>query len=125
MKRALGELETRLFAYSQMRNLRTVRLGELGEPLRLTPQQELKLLGRLSRAGMIARVSRGVYLLPARLPLGGRWSPDETLALNTLIEDRQGRYQITGPNAFNRYGFDEQIPTRVYAYNNRLSGDRT
>src|SRR5204862_7387624 len=37
----------------------------------------------------------------------------------------QGQYQICGPNAFNRYGFDEQVPTRVYAYNNRISGERT
>ena len=41
------------------------------------------------------------------------------------MDDRQGRYQICGPNAFNRYGFDDQIPTRVYAYNNRISGERT
>ncbi|MDZ7619618.1 MAG: hypothetical protein U1E05_21675, partial [Patescibacteria group bacterium] len=27
--------------------------------------------------------------------------------------------------AFQRYGWDEQIPNRVYAYNNRISGDRT
>jgi predicted transcriptional regulator of viral defense system len=44
--------------------------------------------------------------------------------LNTLIRDRGGRYQICGPNAFNRYGFDEQVPNRVYAYNNRISGER-
>jgi predicted transcriptional regulator of viral defense system len=41
------------------------------------------------------------------------------------MEDQDGRYQICGPNAFNRYGFDEQVPTRVYAYNNRLSRERT
>ncbi len=76
-------------------------------------------------SGLIVRVRRGLYLVPPRLPLGGVWSPDETLALNTLIADRQGRYQICGPNAFSRYGFDEQLPTRIYAYNNRLSGDRT
>ena len=74
---------------------------------------------------MIARVRPGFYLVPERLPLGGSWSPDETLALNTLIRDRKGRYQICGPNAFNRYGFDDQIPNRVYAYNNRISGERT
>jgi predicted transcriptional regulator of viral defense system len=73
---------------------------------------------------MIAQVRRGLYLVPDRLPLGGRWSPDEVLALTALMEDQKGRYQICGPNAFNRYGFDEQVPTRVYAYNNRLSGDR-
>ena len=64
-------------------------------------------------------------MVPPRLPLGGKWSPDEILALNALMEDQQGRYQICGPNAFNRYGFDEQVPTRVYAYNNRLSGERS
>ncbi|HOB74629.1 MAG TPA: hypothetical protein PKG54_08880 [Phycisphaerae bacterium] len=124
MKTRLGPLETRLLAYAQMRRLQTVRLGELAEPLRLSARQELKLLSRLTRAGMVARVRRGLYLLPPRLPLGGSWSPDEILALNTLIQDRQGSYQICGPNAFNRYGFDNQVPTRVYAYNNRLSGDR-
>ncbi|MBM4081089.1 MAG: hypothetical protein FJ278_15405 [Planctomycetes bacterium] len=68
---------------------------------------------------------RGLYLVPPRLPLGGKWSPDDALALNTLMEDQEGRYQICGPNAFNRYGLDEQVPTRVYVYNNRLSGERT
>jgi len=41
------------------------------------------------------------------------------------MEDVKGRYQICGPNAFNRYGFDEQVPSRVYAYNNRISGERS
>lgn len=39
-------------------------------------------------------------------------------------EDRRGAYQISGPNAFQRYGWTEQVPNRVYAYNNRISGDR-
>jgi hypothetical protein len=46
--------------------------------------------------------------------------PDEALALNALTEDRRGRYQICGPNAFSRFGFEEQVPTRVYGYNNRI-----
>ncbi len=121
----LGELERRLLGYAQMRRLCTVRLGELAGPLRITPTQERYLLSRMSKAGLLARVRRELYLVPPRLPLGGTWSPDEILALDTLIADRQGRYQICGPNAFNRYGFDEQVPTRTYAYNNRLSGDRT
>jgi predicted transcriptional regulator of viral defense system len=41
------------------------------------------------------------------------------------MADKGGCYQICGPNAFNRYGFSDQIPNRVYAYNNRLSGERT
>ncbi len=94
-------------------------------PLRITPTQEAKLLSRLVKAGLIARVWRGLYLVPERLPLGGKWSPDEALAITSLMDARKGRYQICGPNAFNRYGFDDQVPTRVYAYNDRLSGERT
>ena len=124
MKKNLGQQETQLLAYLQLRKQRTVRTGELTEPLQITREQERELFRRMSRGGLIARVRPGLYLVPALLPLGGSWSPDETLALNTLMEDRKAKYQICGPNAFNRYGFDEQIPTRVYAYNNRISGDR-
>lgn len=121
----LGPLETQLFAYTQMRRARVLRTGDLTGPLRISAKQERELFSRLTRAGLIAQVRRSLYLVPDRLPLGGKWSPDEILALNTLMEDQDGRYQICGPNAFNRYGFDEQVPTRVYAYNNRLSRERT
>ncbi len=124
MNRRLGQLETQLFAYVQMRRLRTLATGDVTGPLQISAKQERELFSRLFRSGMIAQVRRGLYLVPERLPLGGKWSPDETLALNTLMEDQEGHYQICGPNAFNRYGFDEQVPTRVYAYNNRISGDR-
>ena len=124
MKQRLGKLETQFFAYVQMRRLRTIRPGEIASPLQLTLEQERKLLSRLAQAGMIARVQRGLYLVPERLPLGGKWSPDSILVINMLMEQRQGRYQICGPNAFNRYGLDEQIPVRMYAYNSAISGDR-
>ena len=42
----------------------------------------------------------------------------------TLIEDQGGRYQVCGPGAFYRYGWDNQIQNRLYAYNNRISGER-
>lgn len=125
MKTKLGRQETQMLAYLQMRKRRTVRTGELTGPLQLTRDQERELFRRMARGKLIVRVRPGLYLVPAQLPLGGSWSPDETMALNTLMEDRQGRYQICGPNAFNRYGFDDQVPTRVYAYNNRISGERT
>ena len=124
MAKQLGQLESLLFAHVQMRGLRVVRSGDLTGPLRISTKQERELLSRMARSGIIAQVRRGLYLVPERLPLGGKWSPDESLALNTLMEDCQGRYQVCGPNAFLRYGFDEQVPARVYAYNDRLSGDR-
>ena len=124
MKQTLGNLERQLFAYAQMRGLRTLRTGDLTDAIGISTKQESKLFTRLSKAGMIAQARRGLYLIPQRLPLGGIWSPSEILALNTLISEQKGRYQICGPNAFNRYGYDDQVPNRVYAYNNRMFGER-
>ncbi|MBI4560622.1 MAG: hypothetical protein HY724_01155 [Candidatus Rokubacteria bacterium] len=125
MKQRLGRQETQMLAYLHMRKQSAVRTGELTGPLRLSRAQEREIFRRMARGGLIARVRRGLYLVPQQLPLGGSWSPDEALVLQTLFEDRHGHYQICGPNAFNRYGFDEQVPTRVYAYNNRISGERS
>lgn len=124
MKSMIGRQEAQVLAYAQMRRLQVVRAGDLREPLSLTAPQERKVLSRLSQAGMIARVWRGVYLVPPRLPLGGKWSPGEFLALDTLMATVGGTFQVCGPNAFNRYGLDEQVPNRLYACNNRLSGER-
>jgi len=115
MKRKIGRLEAQVLAYSQMRKLRVVETGELRGPLNLTVLQERKVLSRLSRAGMIARVWRGVYLVPPRLPLGGKWSPGEFLALATLMETLRGKWQVCCPHAFNSSGPDEQLPNRPYA----------
>lgn len=124
MATGLGKLETQLFAYIQMRQLQTVRCGQVSDALGITVQQERELLSRLARRKLITRVRRGLYLVPSRLPPGGKWSPGEFLALATLIEDQGGRYQICGPSAFSRYGWDDQVPNRLYVYNNRISGDR-
>ena len=124
MKRRLGNLERQLFAYAQLRKVRELRTGQLTRPLGITAKQERELYSRLARAGLIAQVRRGLYLVPRELPLGGAWTPDDALALNTLMADRGGRYQICGPNAFHRYGLSDQVPNRVYAYNNSLSGER-
>jgi len=125
MARKLGKLEAAALAYVQMRDLRTVETGDLAAALRITEKQECELLSRMARAGMIAKVRNGLYLFPAKLPLGGVWTPEEATVINALMTDRRASYQITGPNAFNRYGYDEQIPSRVYIYNDAISGDRS
>ena len=124
MSATLGKIQTQFFAYVQMRRLQTVGTGELVRAWGITPQKERELLSRLARRSLIARVRRGLYLVPPRLPPGGKWSPNEFLALTTLIEDQGGRYQVCGPSAFYRYGWDNQIPNRLYAYNNRITGQR-
>ena len=124
MVTSLQKLETQFFAFIQARNLTSIKTGDLTEALGLTQEQERELLSRLSRSGLIARVRRGLYLVPPRVPPGGKWSPSEALALTTLIEDQNSKYQVCGPNTFYRYGWDDQVPNRVYAYNNKISGER-
>ena len=124
MGKGLSELESKSLAIAQNRQIQQIRTGDLVNMLDITVEQERKVLSRMARRGLAARVRRGLYLLPAVLPLGGRWSPGEALALTTLMQDQEGQFQICGPNAFHRYGWDEQVPNRIYAYNNRISGDR-
>ena len=125
MKSRLGRQEMQFLAYAQLRRLRTIRAGEMAAPLRLTRAQERELFRRLIRGRLIARVRPGLYLVPPTLPLAGSWTPNEALALRTLLADRRGRYQVCGPGAFIRYGFDNQVPSRIAVYNNRISGVRT
>src|SRR5271170_1001294 len=124
MTTSLGRLETQLLAYVQSRKRQSVTAGEFVNALGWTAVQERRVLSRLAGKGLIVRVRPGLYLVPDRLPPGGRWSPGEFLALSTLMSDRGGRYQISGPNTFYRYGWTDQVPNRLYAYNNRISGDR-
>jgi len=125
MSRGLSELESRTMALVQNRRIQQIRTGDLVRMLGITSEQERQVLSRMARRGLAARVRRGLYLLPMVLPLGARWSPGEALALTALMQDRDGQYQICGPNAFHRYGWAEQVPNRVYAYNNRISGDHS
>lgn len=120
----LGNLSSRFFAYAQLRKKDIIRTGELAPVLGITESKERSLLHRLSKSGWIVRLKRGVYLVPPRLPAGGKYSPGVALILQKLMEQQDGRYQICGPSAFNFYGLDDQIPSVTYAYNNRISGSR-
>jgi predicted transcriptional regulator of viral defense system len=124
MPAVLGPLETKLLTYAQSRTTPSLATGDMVKALGWTVEQEREVLSRLSRKDILVRVRPGLYLVPRRLPPGGRWSPGEFLALTTLMQDRGGRYQISGPNAFYRYGWTEQVPNRLYVYNNRISGNR-
>ena len=124
MARKLGQLETAALSLAQMRDLRTLQVGQLASGLRISAKQERELLSRMSRSGLIANVRKGLYLFPPKLPLGGIWTPDEATAINALMADRNARYQITGPKAFNRYGYSEQLPSLTTIYNDALSGER-
>ena len=120
----LGELSSRFFAYIQLKQKDTVRTGELSPVLGITESQERSLFHRLANTGWIVRLKRGVYLVPPRIPAGGKYSPGIALILQKLMQEQGGKYQICGPTAFNFYGFDDQMPNVTYVYNNRISGRR-
>lgn len=124
MKTNLGPLEMKIIGYAQMCKLKMVTIGELVIPLGVTTKQVGESLSRMARAGVIARIRPGLYLVPEKLPPGGLWAPSEYAALDAFMRDKGARYQICGPNAFNQWGFDNQIPNRLYAYNNCISGER-
>lgn len=121
----LGNLSLRFFAYVQLKKKDIVRTGELAPILDITGAQESDLFRRLSNSGWIVRLKRGVYLVPPRIPAGGKYSPGADLILQKLMEEKDGKYQICGPTAFNFYGLNDQIPNVTYVYNNRISGGRT
>jgi predicted transcriptional regulator of viral defense system len=121
----LGSLSARFFSYVQLKRLDIVRPGEIAPILDISASQERDLFRRLSDSGWILRLKRGVYLVPPRIPAGGKYSPGSALILQKLMEEKQGRYQICGPSAFNFYGLDDQIPSVTYLYNNRISGKRS
>jgi len=121
----LGDLSARFFAYAQLKKMDIVRTGELAPVLNITESQERDLLRRLAKSGWIVRLKRGSYLVPPRIPAGSKYSPGVALILQKLMEEQDGRYQICGPTAFCFFGFDNQIPSVTYAYNNRISGSRT
>ena len=124
MAKQLGKFETQLFAYAQQQRKEILKTGDIVPILNITSKQERELFSRLARSGIIVRLVRGVYLIPKRIPPGGKWSPSEYVILNKLMGEIDGTYQISGLNAFNFYGFSDQIPNRVYAYNNKLSCER-
>ncbi len=125
MSAIVGDLETQLIAYAQMRQQQVVQSEDVMQALGLSAAQASGLLSRLARRRFIAKVRRGLYLLPKRIPPGGCWTPSEFLALVTLMDDRAANYQICGPATFHRYGWVEQVPNRLDVYNDAISGSRT
>ena len=121
----LGNLSVSFFAYVQLKNLEVVRTGEIAPVLGITGAQERDLFRRLSNSGWIVRLKRGVYIVPSRIPAGGKYSPGTALILEKLMEEEKGKYQVCGPTAFNFYGLDDQIPSVTYLYNNRISAKRS
>ncbi len=120
----LGGMASNFLAFVQMRRQDVVRSGEMAPVLGLNLVQECNLFRRLTKAGWIVRLQRGLFLVPKVLPAGGRWNPSESIILPAFMKALKCQYQISGPTAFNKYGFDDQVSNSVFVYNDRLSGTR-
>jgi len=123
-KTKLGKFEMQLLAYVQLRKKEFISSGEIASALDINTEQEWKLLNRMATSGLIIRLKRGVYLVPSHMPAGGRWTVSGYYILSKLMEVLKGQYQISGPSAFNFHGFDDQVPNRIYVYNDRIFGEK-
>lgn len=121
----IGSLEAQFFAWVQLKGLSIVRSGDMVRALSINRQREARLLSGLSRRQLILRLSNGLYLAPSKLPPGGRWGPNPYWVLTQLMEAISAEYQVSGPDAFHRYDYTEQVPNVVTVYNTKLSGRKT
>jgi len=120
----LGPLETQAFAWVQLKKRQLVRSGEIASVLGLTLKRETELFGRLCRSQLILRLMKGLYLFPLQIPPGGKWGPNPDWVLAQFMAALAVPYQVTGLWAFHRYGFSEQVPSRMAVYNTKLSGEK-
>lgn len=117
----LGPLETRLMAWAQMLDVRRATSDEIAAGLRLDKIQCRKLLDRMNKRGRVVQLQRGLYLLPAKLPSGGQWTPAPAVILHNLFEAKGGQWQETGVGAFHFHGLGEQVPNTTSVYNTLYS----
>ncbi len=123
-KTKLGKFEMQLLAYTQLRKKDFIFSGEIASALDINIEQEWKLLNRMATSGLIIRLKRGAYLVPSHMPAGGRWTVSGYYILSKLMEVIKGKYQVSGPSAFHFHGFDDQVPNRIYVYNDRIFGEK-
>ncbi|MEI6675657.1 MAG: IS4 family transposase [Verrucomicrobiota bacterium] len=92
----LGPLETRLMSWAQMRGIERATSAEIASALRLTVVQCRQLLDRMNQRGSVVQLQRGLYLLPVKLPPGGKWTPSPAAILRHLFEAKGADWQETG-----------------------------
>lgn len=116
--------KTQFFAYIQMTGKILVYQGDLQAEFGFTLKQEQALLSKLALQGLIIRLKRGIYLVPQKLPPGGKWQPNSLYIISHFMALTTQYYYIGGHYAFNHYGLSEQIPNTLSVYNDTLSGER-
>jgi predicted transcriptional regulator of viral defense system len=80
---------------------------------------------RVNRKGMAILLQRGLWLLPPKLPPGGRWTVPPDILLRHLFEAKGGGYQETGLGALQYQGLTDQVANVTAVYNTLFTGRRT
>lgn len=127
MKRKMAEfgpLVSQLLSWSQMTSQQQVTTALVAETLRIPLGRTSRLLDRMTRDGIAIQLARGLYLLPEKLPPGGRWQPSLETAIWFYLQAKGASWQETGLSAFNRYGLSEQVANTATVYNDKVSGRR-
>src|SRR5580658_4816312 len=70
-------------------------------------------LSRLSKAGKIRRISRGVYDVPKNHPTLGPLSPDPDAVARAIADQSGYRLQPTPARAANALGLSSQVPAKI------------
>jgi len=120
-----GPLESRLLAWAQMRGVERTTAASVARELRLNPEQARQLMKRLGRKGLAVPVQRGLWLLPPKLPPGGRWTVPPDVILRHLFEAKGSDYQETGLGALQYQGLTDQAANVTAVYNTLFTGHRT
>ena len=119
-----GPLESRLLAWAQMRGVERTTAASVARELRLNPEQARQLMKRLGRKGLAVPVQRGLWLLPPKLPPGGRWTVPPDVILRHLFEAKGSDYQETGLGALQYQGLTDQVANVTAVYNTLFTGRR-
>lgn len=115
---------TQFFAYTQMRNVEIFHLGELQQAWGISLKQETNLLSYLVKQKIIIRLRRGIYLVPQKIPPGGKWQPDSLYIISVFMDIIKANYFISGLYAFNHYKLSKQVPSIIDIYNDKLSAKK-
>ncbi len=81
----------------------------------------LDLIEKLQQKKRLVSIKRGVYIIVPFSVVDKKWSLDEYRIIDYLLKQD---YYLGLFNAFNLYGFTEQIPNKLFIFNTKYSFDK-
>jgi predicted transcriptional regulator of viral defense system len=85
-------------------------------------KDKVNLIEKLHKKRRIVSLKKGLYMVVPISAIDKKWALDEFKIIDYFIKNN---YYIGLYNAFNLYGFTEQIPNKMFVFNTKYSADRT